>query len=285
MRQLDENAQLLLVAGFAVGVGIVVLTIMLNNVIYASNIASESSIDTSRYEIANAVQITSESYQDAYIYAMETGTFNNTAFEEYLHSYAFMASGNFAISGITFNFENNTLHDPYFTQNGLDNGRDNWTVATNINSTDLFLLELPDVSKLGNSSEKLMITATNSSGLLWAIELYNSGGKINITVRDRTTILGTYTASSQVNITGDTKDFGSDSAAFHFSALTTGHDYSINVINGSKALGYCTFSGSMSSGEQFGFARHKVVDPRVTMSSSQIYIKRDLPVSLPGGRT
>ncbi|WP_407355028.1 hypothetical protein [Methanolobus sp. WCC5] len=281
MRQLDDNAQLLLVAGFAVGVGIVVLTIMLNNVIYASNIASESSIDTSRYDIANAAQITSESYQDAYIYAMETGTFNNTAFEEYLHSYAFMASRNFAISGFTFNFENNTLHEPYFTQNGLDNGKDNWTVASNVNSTDLFLMEIPDVSKLGNSSESLMITATNSSGLLWAIELYSSGGQINITIRDRTTILGTYTASGQVNITGDMTDFTTP-AAFHFSTFTEGNDYSINVINGSKAAGYCTFSGSMTSGEEFSFARYLVVNPRITMSSSEIYIKRDLPVSLPG---
>ena len=277
----DNNAQLLLVAGFAVGVGIVVLTIMLNNVIYASNIASEASIDTSRYDIANAVQITTKSYEDAYRYAMKSGSFNNTSFEQYLRSYAELASENFAISGFTFNFENNSLQEAYFTQNGLADGTDDWTIASNVNTTDMFVLEIPDVSKLGNNSESLKITVTNSTGLLWSVELYNSSGNINITVSDHSSVIGTYTASSHVNITGDMIDF-STPESFYFNDRTDGGDYSINIINGSSAVGYCAFSGELTMNDPFTFARYWIVNPTIRMSSSEMTIVRNLPISLPG---
>lgn len=281
MRKLDECGQLLLVAGFALGIGIVVLTIMLNNVIYASNIASESSIDTSRYEIANAVQMTSESYEDAYKYAMEGGSFNNTSFEQYIDMYIEIASRNYAISGFTFNCENNKLYQPFFTQNGVVDGRDNWTVASNINTTDVFLLEIPDTSKLGDSSDSLKITITNSSATLWSIELYNSSGIINATVSDQSSVIGTYTAATLINITGNKID-SNPSGSFFFSDNTDGNDYSINILHGGNAVGYFTFSGKLSSGEDFAYARHRVINPTFTMSSSEMNVVRNLPVSLPG---
>lgn len=286
MRKSDERGQLLLVAGFAVGLGIVVLTIMLNNVIYASNIASESSIDTSRYDMANTIQMTSETYEDAYRYAMKDGSFNSTSFEQYLDSYAKLASKNYAISGLTFNFENNTLYEPYFSQNGLANGKDNWTIASNINTTDVFVLEIPDTSKLGNSSNSMTITITNSSGFLWSIELFSSSGFINVTVSDQSSEIGTYIASSQINITGNKIDFTTTpSPSFQFSDHTAGSNYSINILNGSNAVGYCTFSGHMTSGEQFTFVRHWVGNPVITMHSSEMKIKRNLPITLPGRNT
>jgi hypothetical protein len=284
MRKSDERGQLILVAGFAVGLGIVVLTIMLNNVIYASNIASESSTDTSRYEMANAIKMTSETYEDAYRYATENGSFNSILFDQYLESYAKLASKNYAISGLTFDFENNTLHEAFFTQNGLADGRDDWTVVSNINTTDVFVLEIPDTSKLGNSSDSMKIIVTNSSGLLWSIELYNSSGSINVTVSDQSSTIGTYTASRQVNITGNKIDFTTNPIpAVQFPDHTAGGDYSINILNGSNAVGYCAFSGYLTSGEQFTFARYWIVNPAITMRSSEMNINRNLPVSLPGG--
>jgi hypothetical protein len=277
----DDKAQLLMVAGFAVGVGIVVLTIMLNNVIYASNIASEASIDTSRYEIANAAQMTNEAYEDAYRYATINGSFDNTSFESYLEAYSELAEKNFAMSGFTYNIENNTLNEAYFTRSGLADGRDDWTIIKNINTTSGFALEIPDISKLGDSTDSLTITITNSSGLLWSLDIYNSSGSINITVSDQSSVIGTYTASSHINVTGDRIDF-STPENFYFNSHTDGGDYSINILNGSSAIGYCSFSGTQTSGDPYVFARYWVVNPTVEMTSGEMKIVRNTPISLPG---
>ncbi|WMW21550.1 hypothetical protein RE476_09135 [Methanolobus mangrovi] len=281
IKELDERAQLLLIAGFAVGVGIVVLTIMLNNVIYASNIASESSIDTSRYDMANTVQMTSEAYEDAYRYAIEGTNLNSTKFEQYLDEYSETASKNYALSGLTFSFENNTLYEPYFSQNGLVDGNHDWTVISNVNTTDVFLLDIPDPAKLGNSSNSLLVTIDNESETIWSMELYNSNGTININVSYQSSIL-TYTASNytSINVTGN--EINNVNKVFHFEDNTEGTDYSINIFNGSNTVGYCTFSGNLTSGEEFVFARHSVVNPTVTMSSSEMSVTRNLPISLPG---
>lgn len=281
MKRFDESAQLLILAGFAVGVGIVVLTIMLNNVIYASNIASESSIDTSRNDIENAISMTTEAYEDAYRSATEAGPFNNTIFEQYLNGYEEMAARNYAIAGLTFNLDNNTLHEAYMTKNGLFDGEDDWIIVRNVNTTDVFLFEVNDTSTLGNSSNSFMITITNSTGLLWSVELYNSSGNINITVTDQSSVIEQHVATSQINVTGDMKDY-TVPASFQFDSHTSGNDYSINIINGSNVIAYCTLNGTLTTGEPFTFARYFVAKPTITMHSREMSITRDIPTSLPG---
>lgn len=274
IKQLDEKAQLLLIAGFAVGVGIVVLTIMLNNVIYASNIASESSIDTSRYEIANAIQMTTEAHEDAYKAAMESGSFDSTIYEQHLEVYETMASRNFAISGFTFDFKNNTRYEPYYTQNGLPDGRNNWTIVSNVNTTDLFVMEVNGTT-LGNSSNSLLITATNNSQTLWSIELYNSSGTIQANISNGTSIIGSVTGSTYLNITEDV-------ATYHFQSLTDGKDYSIYVVGGNNSAGLFTFQGYLTNGENYRFARYWIVNPTITMHSYEMDMTRTLPISVPG---
>jgi hypothetical protein len=274
IKEFDDNAQLLLLAGFAVGVGIVVLTIMLNNVIYASNIASESSIDTSRYEIANAIQITTEAYEDAYKASMESGSFDNTTYEQHLKVYEDMASKNFAISGFTFYFENNTRSEPYYTQNGLSDGRDNWTIVSNVNITDIFVIEVNSTT-LGDSSDSLLIAATNNSGTLWSIELYNSSGTIQANISDGTSSIGSVTGSSYLNITGDI-------ATYQFQSHTDGKDYSINVRGGGNSAGDFTLQGKLTNGDDYRFARYWIVNPTITMHSYEMEMTRTLPISLPG---
>ncbi|WP_340820204.1 hypothetical protein [Methanolobus sp. WCC4] len=283
MKRPDDSAQLLLLAGFAIGVGIVVLTIMLNNVIYASNIASESSIDTARYDISNGLEMTTQAYENAYQSATESGPFDNSTFEQELEAYAETASKSYAITGHTFNFEDYALYEAYMTQNGLASGEDDWTIVSNVNITNTFLMEISNVSKLGNSSNSLMITATNSTGLLWSIELYNSSGSVNITVTDglSSVIEQREMSLTQIDIIGELID-NSTSVGFDFDDYTEGNDYSINVLGGSNAAAYCTFSGNLTTGEPFMFARYFVANPTVTMHSSDMSITRSLPISLPG---
>lgn len=284
MKKFDDSAQLLLVAGFAVGVGIVVLTVMLNNVIYASNIASESSIDTSRYDIANTIQMTTEACEDAYQYATVNGSFDEDDFEQYLENYTEKASQNYGIAGLTFSCQTGNLSKAYFTQNGLSDGEDDWILVKNVNSADSFALSIPDISLLGNESNKIAIKASNSTGnMLWSMEFYNYSGKINITVSDQSSTIGNYQSNAgEINITGDQIDGGGVSS-FDFSDRTAGEDYSISIVNGSHVVGTYSISGNLSTGQSFTQARYWVINPRIKMSSREMTINRTIPISLPGG--
>jgi hypothetical protein len=289
MRKFDDSAQLLLIAGFAVGVGIVVITIMLNNVIYASNIASESSIDTSRYDMANAVQMTTEACEDAYQYSITNGShssIDNDAFEQYMENYTDKVSQNFGIAGLTFSCQNYNTSTAYFTHSGLADGEDDWTVVENINTTDSLALSINDTSLLGNESNKVMIKATSTSGtMLWSMEFYNSSsGKINITVSNQSSTIENFQGDREINITDNRIDNGaSGSSDFHFSDLTLGQEYSISIINGSQAVGTYSISGNLSTGQTFIQARYWVVNPTITLSSREMAINRTVPISLPGG--
>ncbi|MDW7731132.1 MAG: hypothetical protein SCH66_01740 [Methanolobus sp.] len=287
MKKFDDSAQLLLIAGFAVGVGIVVLTVMLNNVIYASNMASESSIDTSRYDMANVIQLTTEACEDAYQSALINGSHDNVdnaTFEQYIEDYNDKASESFGIAGMTFSCQADNLSEAYFTQSGLADGQDNWTLVQNVNSTDAFALSIPEISRLGNESNKVIIKATNTSGnWLWSMELFNSGGTINVTVKDPSPSIVSYPSSAgELNITGNWID-GTNHSNLYFSDRTAGYEYSISIINGSHAVGTYSISGNLSTGQPFIQARYWVVNPTITMSSGEITINRTVPVSLPGG--
>jgi hypothetical protein len=283
MKKLDDSAQLLLIAGFAIGVGIVVITVMLSNVIYASNMASESSIDTSRYDIANAIQTTTEAYQDAYRYSILDED-NITRYEEYIDSYSRKASQNYATAGFTFHLQDHGFSEPYFTHNGLAGGKDNWTLVSNVNSIEVFLIDIPNTSTMGNESNPLVIEAINSGMSLWSIEMYNSSGNVNITITDGSLTSNTESIIDTVvnlNITGN--KINAEIASFNFSASTTGQDYSINIYNGSTTIGIYTISGNTSSGQSFMLARYKVANPTLRMASSQMSINRTVPIPLPGG--
>ena len=283
MKKLDDSAQLLLIAGFAIGVGIVVITVMLSNVIYASNMASESSIDTSRYDIANAIQTTTEAYQDAYRYSILDED-NITHYEEYIDSYSRKASQNYATAGFTFHLQDHGFSEPYFTHNGLAGGKDNWTLVSNVNSIEVFLIDIPNTSTMGNESNPLVIEAINSGMSLWSIEMYNSSGNVNITITDGSLTSNTESIIDTVvnlNITGN--KINAEIASFNFSASTTGQDYSINIYNGSTTIGIYTISGNTSSGQPFMLARYKVANPTLRMASSQMSINRSVPIPLPGG--
>jgi hypothetical protein len=279
MKKIDDSAQLLLIAGFAVGVGIVVITVMLSNVIYASNMASESSIDTSRFDIANAIQTTTEAYQDAYIYS--NGTYAD--YESYIGSYSMKASQNYATAGFTFHLQNHFYSEPYFTGNGLAGGRSNWTLVSTVNTTEVFLIT-PNTSIMGNESNPLVIEAVGSGTNLWSIEMYNSSGKVNITVTGGSLILGYNNdtgANPEINITGNR--INTANFQFGFSASTAGQDYSINIYNGNTTAGMCTISGNLTSGQPFALMRHYVANPTLRMSSGQMSINRTVPILLPGG--
>lgn len=282
MKSFNDSAQLLLIAGFAIGVGIVVITVMLNNVIYASNMASESSIDTSRHDIANAVQTTTEAYQDAYRYS-NGGTYGD--YENYIDSYSKKALQNYATAGFTFHLQNHQYSEPYFTQNGLAEGKSNWTLVSNVNTTEVLFIT-PNTSVMGNESNPLVIEAVNSSGSsLWLMRMYNTSGTINITVIVSSSAPSyrnvTEVTPMEINVTGNQIN-GVGVPSFNY-PTSAGQDYSINIYNGNTTAGMCTISGNLTSGQPFTIMRHYVANPTLRMSSSQMSIDRTVPIILPGG--
>jgi hypothetical protein len=288
MRKDDDSAQLLLIAGFAIGVGIVIFTVMLNNVIYASNMASDSSTETSPFEVGNVLALTSQAYEDAYTSAISSGTFNDTVFKAYLSSYEDEACKMFALSGTSLYMENSTLNDAYFSKNGMEDGVDNWTLISNVNLTDTFMVEIPDASTFSNNSSCLRIEAIEMGGnMLWAMDIYNSGGKVNLRVMDSNSTLGTAASTSGytfLNVTGNYINM-TNYFDFHFNDLTSSHEYQINVINGTAGEGIFTISGNLVNGQPFTIARHAVVLANITIVSSDKEMFVSYPISVPGGRT
>ncbi|MFA0821625.1 MAG: hypothetical protein ACC612_01880 [Methanomethylovorans sp.] len=286
MRADDDSAQLLLIAGFAIGVGIVVFTVMLNNVIYASNMASDSSTETSSYEMGNVLALTSQAYEDAYTSAISSGTFDNNAFQAYLSSYQSEVSKSFALSGTSLEIENSSLINAHFSKNGMVDGVANWTLIRNVNLTNSFVIEIPDASTLDDVSSCLRIEAVETGGnLLWAMDVYDSEGNVNVSVMDSNSTLGTVSSSGYLNVflnvTGNSID-GSD-FNFHFNDLTSSHEYQINVINGAAGEGTLTVSGNLADSQPFTIARHSVVLANITIASADKEMFVSYPVPVPGG--
>ncbi len=290
MRLDDDSAQILLIAGFAIGVGIVVFTVMLNNVIYASNMASDSSTETSSFEMGNVLALTSHAYEDAYISAINSGTFDSNVFKNFLLSYENQLVKMFAFSGTSLNIENSTLINAHFSKNGMADGVANWTLVRNVNLTDAFIMEIPDASTLSNNSGCLRIEAVEmGSNMLWAMDIHNSGGDVHVSVMDTNSTLDTATSSgyTYLNVTGNHIRDGTNGTSyfnFHFNDLTSSHEYQINVLNGTAGEGIFTISGNFVDGQPFTISRHAVVIANITVVSSDKEIFVSYPIPVPGGR-
>lgn len=285
MRTDDDSAQLLLIAGFAIGVGIVVFTVMLNNVIYASNMASDSSIETSSFELGNVLALTSQAYEDAYKSAISSGTFDSNVFKAYLSTYHGEVAKSFALSGTSLEIENSSPINAHFSRNGMDDGVADWTLVRNVGLIDTFIIEIPNSSTLDDASSCLRLEAVETGGnLLWAMDVYDSEGSVNISVMDSNSTLGTISSSGYLNVTGNYVD-GTNYFNFHFNDLTSSHEYQINVINGIAGEGIFRVSGNLADGQPFTIARHAVVLANITIASADKEMFVSYPVPVPGGST
>lgn len=285
MKRLNESGQMILIAGFIIGIGIVALTVMLNNIVYASNTASESSIETNVFDFSNVVQTTTEAYEKAY--ADSNSGLNNATFDAYMANYSKKMVESYSLSGFIFTLDTGTLQDGYFTENGLAEGNDDWIVIERVNHTDSFLLSRLNTSTLGNESNKFVIEVNNQSGsTIWSASFFNSSDNINLTVYDSSSILSYENSSfSDINITYNKID-GSDAAPFdfYFTTQTTGETYSIKFINGSQAMGTFLISGDLVNGDPFYIERVDVVNSTMKLNKNgHLEINVTIPITLPKG--
>lgn len=283
MKRLNESGQMILIAGFIIGIGIVVLTLMLNNIVYASNTASESSIETNVFDFTNVVQTTTEAYEKAYA---DSNGGNNTRFNAYMANYSKKMVESYSLSGFIFSLDTDTLQeDVYFTQNGLIDGNDDWTVIEKVNYTDSFSLGSFNASTLGNESNQFRIEANNHSGNIWSASFFNSSGSINITVSDHSSIIGNYQSNTgEINITGDLID--NIHSPFYFLNRTAGQKYSIKFINGSQAMGTFLIRGDLVNNDPFYIERVHVVNSTMKLNKNgHLEINVTIPITLPKGQT
>ncbi|UGV39957.1 hypothetical protein J7W08_07455 [Methanococcoides orientis] len=276
MRKFDDSAQLLLLAAFAIGFTLVITTIMLNNVIYASNMASESTSDISNYEISNIAQMTDEAtraaYNDSKSYSDETARDANIT--AYIDSYANEISTIYAFRGLSLSFDDSNLTEAYFTENGLYSGNSDWDVVKNVNRTDIFTIELTNTSKLVDESNAYEVYLINqSNGTVWSMKVYNDSTHINISVNNQIVDSKTPTTYMMLNITGV--------SSFNFNKSTTKDPYMIKFVNSSNAMGYYSISGGLADGSSFVEERYKVTNTTISVASSNNKINVSIPFTIP----
>jgi hypothetical protein len=274
MKKWNDSAQMILIAGFAIGIGIVVLTVMLNNIIYASNTASEANIETNVFDFSNTVKVTTQAYEKAY----DSGSINNS----YIANYTNKMAMSHAIAGFIFTLDNDPLQEPYFTQSGLSNGNSDWVVVDRINRTEHLELVI-NTSSLGSASNCFVVEALNQSGdMFWSARIFNSSGTHYVNVTNSTDILRTYdigSGSPSLNITNNTP------INFYFDTLTSGEQYRIRFINGDNASGTFTLSGNLSNGQPFEIRRYHVLNTTMSLNKNgHLEMNVTIPVTLPRGQ-
>ncbi|MCQ6961719.1 hypothetical protein [Methanolobus chelungpuianus] len=271
MKKWNNSAQMILIAGFAIGMGIVVLTVMLNNIIYASNTASEANIETNVFDFANTMKITTQAYEKAY-----TGSSIDSS---YISNYTNIMATSYAPSGFIFKLSNGPLQEPYFTANGLSNGKSEWTVVERVNKTDVFELEI-NTSTIGNEPNCLVVEALNHSGMFWSVRIFNSSGMYyaNVTDSNSTNILRTVPiGSGYINLTNNTD--------FHFDTMTAGEQYKIRIVNGSQAGGTFSLAGNLTNGKPFEIRRYHVLNATMSLNKNgHLEMNVTIPITLPQGQ-
>jgi hypothetical protein len=270
MDKSNDSGQMLLLAAFTIGFMVVVSTVMLNNIIYASNMASESNNDISYFEVSNIARMTDEATKAAYYNATTDSSFNHTVFSHYLENYSHEVTILYAYKGVSFSFTNSTLYDAYFTKNGLSSGQEEWTVIDNVNATDTFTMEIPDTSNLGNVSEPFEVHALNQSGSsIWFMKIYDDGSNIKANVSNQT-----YTIDpSLIDIKGN--------GAYQFDNNTAGKIYSLKYLNSSNIIGLYSLSGELTTGDSFRCERYKVINATADIATSKNKINVTFPVTVP----
>lgn len=241
----NQNAQFMLLAGFIIAIGLAISTVMLNNIIFESNMASESGTEPAKYDIVNMIQITSDEMRSAYRSAPGIpdvqGIINFTNqmknFKGNLSKlYAFKGSGiNLSLNATNWeqwNYAN-------FTDNGTSNGLARWTLIQNVSNSNI------TVNNITSGSFVINITNMTNASNYWSINI---------------------TGAITINNT-------------QISANVT-QPYSIVFENGAGAYGRYNITGT-ASGRQFTRARDYVLSATLTYSTSKIRTNITIPVTVP----
>lgn len=241
----NEDAQFMLLAGFIIAIGLVITTVMLNNIIFESNMAGEAGGDPIKYDIVNLMRISGDEMKSAYRNATNASGVSKgnmiASFTNQTQNFSVNLPKIYALHGegvsVSWDVSNwNSSRYANFTDNGTPSGTANWTVIQNVNNSN--------------------ITANLIPGAFY----------INIT---NATSNYTYTLAAGVNNINNTN------ISSHITP-----PYSIIFINGANAYGNYSINGT-ASGRAFTRARDYILYSTVTLSTSIMRTNITIPVSVP----
>ena len=241
----NERAQFMLLAGFIIAIGLVITTVMLNNIIFESNMAGEAGGDSIKYDMVNLMRISGDEIKSAYRNVTAQGqnpALKVTNFTKQMQNFNENISQIYALHGEVANLSldiNNWNSDlpryANFTENGTASGTANWTVIENVSSSSI--------------SMNVIVT----SGTFQILLKNTSSSLINLTA-------GTHTGLIFANSTID--------------------PYSISFINGSNAYGNYSIAG-IASGKNFNRSRDYILNATIFFSTSDTRANITIPVSVP----
>lgn len=246
----NDQAQFMLLAGFIISIGLVITTVMLNNIIFESNMAGEAGGDSVKYDIVNLMRISGDETKSAYRNATAPGqnpALNVTNFTKQMQNFKGNLSLIYALHGECVNLSwdinnwNSTLpRYANFTENGTANGARNWTVIENVNDSNITV----NVTAI---SPPFTISITNSTKSM----------QINFT-----TVVNLIINSTQIgaNVT---------------------RPYAISFINGANVSGRFNITGHTNNNRSFIRARDFLLNTTIVFSTSNTRANITIPVSVP----
>ncbi|MFZ3384654.1 MAG: hypothetical protein WA144_12080 [Candidatus Methanoperedens sp.] len=238
----NERAQFMLLAGFIIAIGLVITTVMLNNIIFESNMAGEAGGDSIKYNVVNLMRISGDEMKSAYRNASEQNPAMKVSnFTRQMQNFNGNLSLIYALHGevvnLSWDISNwNSTRYANFTENGTANGATTWTVIENVSSSSISM----NVSVTSGTFQILLKNASSSL--------------INLTAGTHTGLI--------------------------FANSTIADPYSISFINGSNAYGNYTIAG-IASGKNFNRSRDYILNATIVFSSSDTLANITIPVSVP----
>ncbi|MDO8726435.1 MAG: hypothetical protein Q7J35_10245 [Candidatus Methanoperedens sp.] len=271
----DNNAQFMLLAGFLIGIGLVITTVMLNSIMFEGNMAIESVTENSKYEMINLMQITTDEIRSAYRNSTEKGgTVQNATINFTQQVYNFSADLPKIYSmyggGAKITFENWTNKGyANFTENGRPGGKDNWTIVENVNVNYLSIFNFT----INLTGLIFRIEARNSTGYpVWSVVFNETKYNVSNATYPANYTIGDFTNGSKVNL--------SDSKYLFKNSVSSSPTVSIHIIYGSNAFGTYKIEGETIT-RHFTRERHYVLNTTIALSTAKVKANISMPVSVP----
>jgi len=271
----DHEAQFMLLAGFLIAIGLVITTVMLNSIIFEGNMATESVTESSKYEMVNLMQITTDEIRSAYRNAtVKKGSVPNMTlnFTRQVNNFSADLPKIYSMygGGARITYENWTNKGyANFTDNGRPDGKDNWTVVEGVIVKNLSVFNFT----INLTGSIFRIEARNSTGdPVWSV-LFNST-KYNVT---NATNPANYTTDDFIN--GDQVNL--TSPEYYFNASTFSYSpVSIHIIYGRNAFGTYKILG-LANNRNFTRERDYVLNTTVALSTAKVKANISMPVTVP----
>ena len=268
----DHEAQFMLLAGFLIAIGLVITTVMLNSIIFEGNMATESVTESSKYEMVNLMQITTDEIRSAYRNAtVKKGSVPNMTlnFTRQVNNFSADLPKIYSMygGGARITYENWTNKGyANFTDNGRPDGKDNWTVVEGVIVKNLSVFNFT----INLTGSIFKIEARNPTGSpVWSIEL-------NTTHYNVTNV----TNSTFMLIPSD-RVFNLTSPVYYFNVSTSSYpSVSIHIIYGRNAFGTYKILG-LANNRNFTRERDYVLNTTVALSTSKVKANISMPVTVP----